>query len=158
MSELYNIRLSDRDQECRRILEERYGHPWTFADILRDLLEKAVAKKPVSLTESLATNLIDESEMELRKFIAWLNDTKLMPEKTFTPSALKCWKARRKTYEANAIAEAFLNLGREPDRWQLRNNGVRPLSWWLEKDDRIEYMKVCHLKGSSGQKPLHVAG
>ncbi len=93
--------------------------------------------------------VLSPDEAEFRKFLDWVNKANVFGQekKIFTPAALKNWTARRKSYEAKEIALAFANLHNEPDRWQLRNNGFRPLSWWLEKDDRIESMKNCHKKG-----------
>lgn len=135
----YLFKMNEHDIANRLKIEAAKG--WDFSDILRHALELAAM-------ELCRTQIVDDAEAELRTFIAQLNETKLMPEKTFTPAALKAWKARRKTYSIQQLASALLNLQREPDRWQLQNNGFRPLSWWLEKDDRIEQMKNCHLKGS----------
>ena len=56
------------------------------------------------------------------------------------------YNTRRKTFTDDQLLSAFSNLKNEHDQWQLKNNGFRPLSWWLEKDDRIEQMLNIHLK------------
>lgn len=143
----YLLRLTERDLDNRRTLERSSAKD--FSDILRAMMEEAAERERNS-----AFQVLEPEESELRKFVMWLNDKSIMSAKTITPAAIKAWKARRKTYTARELAEAFVNLCNEPDRWQLRNNGFRPLSWWLEKDDRIETMRNCHLKAPGKGTPI----
>lgn len=91
------------------------------------------------------TEIVDEEEIEFRRFIPIASDV-LRHEKTFSKEALTKWKARRKKFSALEITEAFKNLVNECDLWKIENNGFRPLSWWLHSDKRIEDMQVVHLK------------
>lgn len=102
-----------------------------------------------------APEVLDESEDELRKLVAWLNTSKILPNvKTYTPAVLKKWRARRRTFSAQELAAAFANLVNEPDHWQINNNGFRELSWWLASDDRIRTMLNLHLKRGKGSMIL----
>lgn len=84
---------------------------------------------------------------EVNQFVLWLNRSAIFPnEKTINDKVKEKWAARRKTFGAKKIAEAFANLVNEPDKWKIKNNGQRPLSWWLHSDERIEEMFACHLK------------
>jgi hypothetical protein len=93
--------------------------------------------------------VVDELEMEFRKFVPFAAKV-LGRKKVFTKEGLKKWQARRRIFSAQQIGEAFQNLQREPDRWKIKYNGQRELSWWLEKDDRIREMQNCHEKAGPG--------
>ena len=67
-------------------------------------------------------------------------------KKTMTDKARKKLDTRLKKYSLEELKEAFLNLANEPDLWKIKNNGFRPLAWWLDSDDRIEEMRNCHAK------------
>lgn len=107
--------------------------------------------RPTRPTERMRAD--NEVLQEFEKFVQWLNTTKLFPNpKVITDAARLKWAARRKRYGARELSEAFQNLTREPDGWQIANNGHRPLAWWLHSDERIENMKGCHLKKRSNSK------
>lgn len=94
--------------------------------------------------------VINEIESELRKFLPFVSKI-LGSEKTFSIKALSKWKTRRLKYSARELAESFLNLQREPDLWKVKNNGWRPISWWLRSDEYILELQNCHLKGGNGR-------
>ncbi len=70
--------------------------------------------------------------------------------KEWTDVAEASARARLKRFKVDRIVAAFENLEKEPDLWQINNNGWRPLSFWLKNDDRILNMEKCHLKGHGG--------
>jgi hypothetical protein len=101
-----------------------------------------------------AANVVDPTENEFRQFVPFASSVLGRP-KVYTAEGLAKWKARRRSFDAREIAQAFSNLSNEPDRWKITNNGHRELSWWLHSDERIREMQNCHLKGS-GKATIHV--
>lgn len=91
--------------------------------------------------------IVDGEEDEYRAFLPIVSKV-LGHDKIFTEKGLQKWRARRRRFAAREIGEAFLNLQREPDRWKISNNGWRPMHWWLHTDERIEEMKLVHLKAA----------
>lgn len=94
-------------------------------------------------------DVVGEFEMELRQALPFLSKV-LGSEKVITDAAVKKWEARRLKYSARELAEAFANLSRDQEKWWITNHGWRPLTWWLEKDERIEELKHCHLRRTKG--------
>jgi len=110
---------------------------------------------PTSMSDKSDAKIQVMNELEI--FSRWLSGAGIFSDrKTITEKAKKKWNARRSKYSPAEITNAFSNLVNEPDRWKLNNNGHRPISWWLDSDDRLEEMKNCHLKRSANQKPLYI--
>jgi len=99
--------------------------------------------------EPIKPKVVDPMEVEYRKFLPVASQL-FQHDKAFTKKGLEKWKARRKTYSATDLGAAFLNLQKEPDRWKIRINGWRAMTWWLKHDERIEEMQGCHLKAGPG--------
>ena len=98
--------------------------------------------------ERVSDHVIDEMENEFRQFVTFTSKV-FGSSKAFTPDGLKKWKVRRKKFSARDLAVAIANITNEPDRWKLKNNGHRPLSWWLRSDEYIVELQNCHLKGGT---------
>ncbi len=101
--------------------------------------------------------VLSEKESEFRNIIPLLSKV-LGYEKIFTVDALKKWNSRRLSFSAEELLNAFNNLSKESDLWKIKNNGWRPLSWWLQSDSRIEEMLNCHLKRPVAEKGFIIAG
>lgn len=116
--------------------------------IAKQLLSK---RKQTQAEESrVEESRVDKNKYILSPFVDKLNALKIFDTpKIVTEAAQKKYVARRKTFSDEHLIQAFKNLPNEPDKWKLKNNGHRPLSWWLEKDDRIEEMLNLHLKGKT---------
>ena len=93
--------------------------------------------------------------MEYRKFVP-IAAKILGSQKVYTEAGCRLWRSRRKKWSAEQLLQAFANLPNEPGQWKIRNNGRRELSWWLEKDSRIEDMLTLHLKGGSAPKIVSI--
>lgn len=116
-------------------------------------VEKKRIEKNTYMVADATPHTVNENEMELRRLIRWINESKLFPnEKVFTIEACRKWSVRRRKYPTEKIREAFGNLVNEPDKWKINNNGHRSMAWWLHSDDRIEEMLNCHLKKMTNVK------
>lgn len=105
-----------------------------------------------------SAQVVDEMEVEFRKFIAWLNEKNILKsQKQWTEKAQKKWNRRRKEFEAQVLAKAFANLQNDPRGWWIENNGFRPLHWWLDKEDRIHNLLNCHICSSAKAPTTHVS-
>lgn len=97
--------------------------------------------------KEVSTNVDMSKDYDFSSFVEKLNELNVFDSpKLSTDSARAKYKTRCKTFTDEQLLQAFSNLKNERDQWQLKNNGFRPLSWWLEKDDRIEQMLNIHLK------------
>ena len=120
-----------------------------------DTNKKVKKNKNENNTTSMSANADVLNEFD--EFVLWINKQQIFPNaKQPTPAARKKWSSRRRTYPARQLAEAFANLLNEPDKWKVRNNGQRPLAWWLHSDERIEDMLGCHLKQSSRKRGVAI--
>lgn len=97
----------------------------------------------------MSAEIISKEENEFRELLIIVSNL-FGHEKVFTKDGLQKFNTRKQKYSAAELQKAFMNLSNEPDLWKIKNNGFRPMQWWLHSDERIESMKVCHLK-KSGQ-------
>ena len=104
-------------------------------------------KKDKKIKNDKNLEYMSDSETELTEFVR-VCSVVFGHEKRMTKDARKKYAIRRGVYGADQLLTAFKNLLNEPDGWKLKNNGFRPLAWWLHNDERIEEMLTCHLKVS----------
>lgn len=141
-------RIEELRESGRRGAEKRWGSQNNRVAIETPMQRKGKERKG---KENKDIYVLDDLEF----FVTWINNRHIFPnEKTITEKVKNKWIARRKKYDPEKIRKAFQNLVNESDKWKIKNNGHRPLSWWLHSDDRIEEMLNCHLKRSTKAKPI----